>query len=76
MQPNLPVWNENISNPSNEIPYPEYLYLSISAFFTNLTAPNKRISITGELSYLWFEKIIKFDYQHLQNDFYLKNNLN
>ena len=25
---------------SNPIPYPEYLYLSISAFFVNLTAPN------------------------------------
>ena len=24
---------------SNPIPYPEYLYLSISAFFVNLTAP-------------------------------------
>ena len=27
---------------SNPIPYPEYLYLSISAFFVNLTAPNKQ----------------------------------
>ena len=26
---------------SNQIPYPEYLYLSISAFFVNLTAPNR-----------------------------------
>ena len=29
---------------SNPIPYPEYLYLSISAFFVNLTAPNRQFS--------------------------------
>ena len=28
---------------SNPIPYPEYLYLSISAFFVNLTTPNKQL---------------------------------
>ena len=27
---------------SNPIPYPEYLYLSISAFLVNLTVPNKQ----------------------------------
>ena len=29
---------------SNAIPYPEYLYLSISAFLVKLTAPNKRFT--------------------------------
>ena len=29
---------------SNPIPYPEYFYLSISAFFVNLTAPNRQFS--------------------------------
>ena len=29
---------------SNPIPYPEYLYLSMSAFFVNLTAPNRQFS--------------------------------
>ena len=29
---------------SNVIPYPEYLYLSISAFLVKLTAPNKQFS--------------------------------
>ena len=28
---------------SNPIPYPEYLYLPISAFFVNLTAPNRQL---------------------------------
>ena len=27
---------------SNPIPYPEYFYLSISAFFVNLTVPNRQ----------------------------------
>ena len=30
--------------PSNPIPYPEYLYLLISAFSVLLTAPNKQFS--------------------------------
>ena len=35
---------------SNPIPYPEYLYLSISAFFVNLTAPNGKFSkVTPQL---------------------------
>ena len=28
---------------SDPIPYPEYLYLSISTFFVNLTAPNRQL---------------------------------
>ena len=34
---------------SNRVPYPEYLYLSISTFFTNLTAPNKELHSIGSL---------------------------
>ena len=35
---------------SNPIPYPEYLYLLISAFFVNLTAPNRQFfKVTLEL---------------------------
>ena len=33
--------NEKIPYLSNPIPYPEYLYLSISAFLVEVTAPNK-----------------------------------
>ena len=32
---------------SNPIPYPEYVYLSISAFLVKLTAPNKQFSSVG-----------------------------
>ena len=32
---------------SNPIPYPEYLYLSISAFLVKLTGPNKKFSNVG-----------------------------
>ena len=32
---------------SNPIPYPEYPYLSISAFFVNLIDPNKQFSSVG-----------------------------
>ena len=36
-----PLGCEKLPLESNPIPYPEYLYVSISAFFVNLTAPNK-----------------------------------
>ena len=39
--PNPPPGNEKRPLESNPIPYPQYLYLSISAFLVNLTAPNK-----------------------------------
>ena len=32
---------------SNPMPYPEYLYLSISAFLVKLSAPNKQFSNVG-----------------------------
>ena len=47
LQPNPPVGNENIQRLSNPIPYSKYLYLSISAFLVNLTAPNKQFSKAG-----------------------------
>ena len=31
------------------VPYPEYLYLSISAFLIKVTAPNKQFSSVGSL---------------------------
>ena len=34
---------EKLPLESNPIPYPEYFYFSISAFFVNLTAPNKQL---------------------------------
>ena len=37
-----PLGCEKVPLESNPIPYPEYLYLSISAFFVNLTAPNRQ----------------------------------
>ena len=33
---------------SNRIPYPDYLYLSISVFFVNLTVPNRQSSIVTQ----------------------------
>ena len=40
----LPVGCVKIPLPSNPIPYPEYLYISTSAFLVILTAPNKQFS--------------------------------
>ena len=39
--------NEKDISQSNPITYPEYLYLSISAFLVNLTDPNKQFSNVG-----------------------------
>ena len=38
--PSPPLGREKLPPESDPIPYPEYLYLSTSAFFVNLTAPN------------------------------------
>ena len=35
---------EKVPLESNPIPYPEYLYLSISSFFVYSTAPNRQFS--------------------------------
>ena len=40
--PYPPLGCVKLSLESNPILYPEYLHLSISAFFVNLTAPNKQ----------------------------------
>ena len=42
--PNPPFGCEKDPFESNPIPYPEYLYLLISAFFVDLTAPNRQFS--------------------------------
>ena len=47
--PNPPVENEKDPFISNPIPCQEYFYLSISAFFTNLAAPNKEFPNVGSL---------------------------
>ena len=48
--PNPPFGCEKDPFESNIITYPEYLYLSMSAFFVNLTIPNRQFSIvTSEL---------------------------
>ena len=41
--PNSPLGSEKVPLESNPIPYPEYFYLSISAFSVNLTAPNRQL---------------------------------
>ena len=46
---NPPLENEKVLFTSNPIPHPEYLYLSISAFFANLTEPNKEFLSVGSL---------------------------
>ena len=43
--PNLPPGNEKLPLLSNPIPYPEYSYLSISAFLVKVTAPSKQFFI-------------------------------
>ena len=45
--PNVIPGNEKLPCLSNPIPYPEYLYLSISIFLINVTAPNKQFSNVG-----------------------------
>ena len=40
-----PLATKKVPHLSNPIPYPEHLYLS--AFFTNLTVPNKEFSNVG-----------------------------
>ena len=42
--PNPIPGDEKLPCLSNPIPYPEYLYLSLSAFLVRLTAPNKQFS--------------------------------
>ena len=37
--PSPPLRCEKVPFKSNSVPYPEYLYLSISAFLVNLTEP-------------------------------------
>ena len=39
-----PLGCEKLPLESNAIPYPEYLYLSMSEFFVNLIAPNRQFS--------------------------------
>ena len=47
--PNSPLGNEKSSLLSNPIPYPEYPYLSMSAFLVKVTAPNKQFFSVGSL---------------------------
>ena len=41
--------NERLPLLLNPVPYPEYLYLSISAFLIKVTAPNKQFSSVESL---------------------------
>ena len=54
--PNPSPGNEKFHVLSNPIPWPEYPYLSISAFLVNLTAPNKDF-LTVESSLLELEAV-------------------
>ena len=45
--PNPVPGDEKISCPSNQIPYPECLYLSISAMLVKVTARNKQLWSDG-----------------------------
>ena len=40
--PYPPLGCQKLVLESNPMPYPEYLYLSTSTFFVNLTAPNRQ----------------------------------
>ena len=48
--PNPPPETEELDLQSNPIPKPEYPYFSISAFFVEVTVPNKKIFSVGALS--------------------------
>ena len=47
ISPKLPLGNEKVPPESNPIPYPLYLYLSMSLFLVILTAPNKQFFNVG-----------------------------
>ena len=47
--PNPLPGNEKLDILSNPIPYPEYKYLSRSAFLVKETAPNKQLFSVGSL---------------------------
>ena len=47
LKPNPSLETEKAPFPSNPIPYREYVCLSISAFWINLTAPKKKVSKVG-----------------------------
>ena len=47
--PYPPPKNENSPFLLNPIPYPEYPYLSMSAFLVKVTAPNKQFSSVGSV---------------------------
>ena len=44
LRPNSVPGNEKLPCLSNSMPYPEYPYLSMSAFLVKLTAPNEQFS--------------------------------
>ena len=44
----IKVWHQNVEFKSNTVPYPEWKYLSGSAFLVSLTASNKQ-SLTLKL---------------------------
>ena len=48
--PNPAPVNQKLDLLSNAIPKPEYPYFLISAFFVNVTAPNKQFFTVGSLS--------------------------
>ena len=48
-RPNQMAGNERLPFLLIPVPYPEYLYLSISAFLIKVTAPNKQFSSVGSL---------------------------
>ena len=54
----LSLDNEKLPWVLNPIPYPEYLYLPKSAFFTDLTAPNKKLTKIKAVLYLYGHKFI------------------
>ena len=47
LQANSPLGNTKVPFASNPIPYPEYLYLSMSVFLVSLTTPNRHFSKVG-----------------------------
>ena len=48
-RPNQMAGNERLPFLLIPVPYPEYLYLSISAFLIKVTAPNKQFSSVESL---------------------------
>ena len=69
LQANSFLGNIKVHFKSNPMPYPEYFYLSMSAFLVSLTAPNKQLSKVG--SKLFINYVYVYYFFMIECDFVL-----